>query len=113
MKLFNKKSKYDIDPKDNMPREVYGVPFPTINIFNKKKLDIKPEDNVPQIVYGIPDKNMYLSKCPYCGSTELWEYIYGSPNFDYDKDKYILASGEITDNQPRYKCKKCNKDLYL
>ena len=129
-----KNNKYNIQPKDNMPREVYGIPD---FIRNKDKYDIKPEDNVPQKVYGIPN-NMTNSKydinpennvpqrvygipnisdinsrkCPYCGSIELWKYLYGEPTYDYDKNKYILGGCEITGNQPTHKCKKCGKDIY-
>lgn len=45
-------NKYDIDPEDNMPREVYGIPD---SMINKKKYEVKPEENIPQRVYGVPN----------------------------------------------------------
>lgn len=46
-KLFGKKdSNYDVNPEDNQPQLVYGIP-------DQNKYDIKPEDNRPQKVYGI------------------------------------------------------------
>lgn len=129
------KDKYEIDPEENMPREVYGIPD-FIRNRNVDKYDVKPENNVPQRVYGVPNamQNKYdinpennvpqkvygvpdfinknTKKCPYCGSNELWKYLYGEPTYDYDKEKYVLGGCEITGNQPQYKCKKCNKDIY-
>ena len=108
--LFSKKDKYDIKPEDNVPQKVYGIPD---FIRNKDKYDIQPEDNVPQKVYGIPNiSDINSRKCPYCGSIELWKYLYGEPIYDYDKNKYILGGCEITENQPTHKCKKCGKDIY-
>lgn len=52
-------------------------------------------------------------KCPNCGSTELLKYLYGEPTYDYDKEKFILSGCIITEKNPQYKCKKCNKDLFL
>ena len=48
--------------------------------------------------------------CPYCNSNEFWEYLYGEPTYDYDKDKYVLGGCEI-DFSKRYKCKSCKKDF--
>ena len=39
--LFRKKSKYNVKPKHNIPREVYGIPSPS-------KFDVKPEDNIEE-----------------------------------------------------------------
>lgn len=52
------------------------------------------------------------TKCPYCGSQELWKYLYGEPTADYDSEKYVLGGCIITGNNPIYKCKSCNKDIY-
>ena len=102
-------SKYNINPEDNIPVEIYGIPDYMLN-----KYDVKPEDNIPQRVYGIPNtNNVNLKKCPYCGSTNLWKYLYGKPSYNYDKDKYCLGGCIITENQPTHKCKKCKCDIYL
>jgi DNA-directed RNA polymerase subunit RPC12/RpoP len=79
----------------------------------KNESDVFVGDEMPQRVYGVPffDKKD-SKKCPYCNSTELWEYLYGEPAYDYDRDKYVLGGCEITGNQPIYKCKKCGKDIY-
>lgn len=45
-------NKYDVDPEENIPREVYGIPSPL-----KDKYDIIPKDNIPQKVYGIMNPN--------------------------------------------------------
>lgn len=103
--FIRNKDKYDIKPEDNVPQKVYGIP--------NNKYDINPENNVPQRVYGIPNiSDINSRKCPYCGSIELWKYLYGEPTYDYDKNKYILGGCEITGNQPTHKCKKCGKDIY-
>lgn len=108
-KKSNNLKKYEIAPEQNVPQKVYGVP----NNMPNSKYDINPENNVPQRVYGIPNLNdINARKCPYCGSIELWKYLYGEPTFDYDKDKYVLGGCEITGNQPTHKCKKCGKDVY-
>ena len=52
------------------------------------------------------------TRCPYCGSQELWKYLYGEPVADYDRENYILGGCVITGNDPIYKCKNCNKDIY-
>lgn len=102
-------NKYNIQPEDNVPQKVYGVP----NNMPNSKFDISPENNVPQRVYGIPNiSNINSRKCPYCGSMELWKYLYGEPTYDCDKNEYILGGCEITGNQPTHKCKKCGKDIY-
>ncbi len=99
------KSKYDINPENNIPYELYGIAKAKKN---ENKYDIRPEENVPQKVYGVP-----ILRCPYCDSTELWEYLYGETTYDYEKDKYILGGCIITGNEPTHKCKKCGKDIYL
>jgi len=87
--------------------------FETKKSNNLKKYEIDSEQNVLQKVYDIPNlNNINARKCPYCGSTELWKYLYGEPAYDYDKDKYVLGGCEITGNQPTYKCKNCGKDVY-
>ncbi len=107
--FIRNKDKYEIKPEDNVPQKVYGVP----NNMSNSKYDIKPENNVPQRVYGIPNiMDINARKCPYCGSIELWKYLYGEPTYDYDRDKYVLGGCEITGNQPTHKCKKCGKDIY-
>ena len=47
---------YEIDPEDNIPREVYGIPSPIQNKLDKEKdkYEVNPEKNVPQRVYGVP-----------------------------------------------------------
>ncbi len=118
MNLFNKKDKYDIDEKDNKTQMVYGK---TDNLRKQwengvnriNKYNIKAEDNYPQELYDIPKSiDSDSEKCPYCGSVELWKYLYGEPTYDYDKDKYVLGGCEITGKKPIYKCKKCGKDIY-
>ena len=62
-------SKYNINPEDNIPVEIYGIPDYMLN-----KYDVKPEDNIPQRVYGIPNTNKKKKKkCPYCGHKFLEE----------------------------------------
>ena len=60
-KYFNVKhfmkdeEKYDVNPEDNVPREVYGIPDFIREKRKQNQYDINPEDNVPQKVYGIPN----------------------------------------------------------
>lgn len=119
---MNNIDKYDINEEDNVPREIYGIPS-YMQVQNK--YDINQKDNIPQILYGIPPikivevNDEMKSKtnsdstltCPYCGSEELWTYLYGEPTYDYDKDKYVLGGCEINLYNPKYKCKKCGKDI--
>lgn len=51
--------------------------------------------------------------CPFCGSIELLKYKYGEPTSQIDESKYILGGCLIDGHIPKYKCKKCGKDIYL
>ena len=59
------------------------------------------------------------TKCPYCGSTDTAEYIYGMPVMDdemkkdLEKGKVILAGCEIDSKgkKPLYLCNKCKKNF--
>ena len=56
IEIYNKK--YDVDPEDNEPQKVYGIPDAMRKQWEEKtnkKYDIEPEDNEPQIVYGVPN----------------------------------------------------------
>ena len=56
IEIYNEK--YDIDPEDNEPQKVYGIPDAMRKQWEEnanKKYDVDPEDNEPQKVYGIPD----------------------------------------------------------
>ncbi len=58
-------------------------------------------------------------KCPYCGSTNISEYIYGYPAFDdemrkqIESGKIILGGCEIDPSKamPERKCNNCGKDF--
>lgn len=56
-------------------------------------------------------------KCPYCGSEDIAEYIWGEPLLDenlfkaLDNKEVILGGCCISDNDPQYHCNKCDKDF--
>lgn len=52
---------YEIDPEDNVPREVYGIPSPVQKDLDKEKdkYEVNPEKNVPQRVYGVPNPEKF------------------------------------------------------
>ena len=59
------------------------------------------------------------AKCPYCGSTNTSEYVYGLPVLD-DEMKKQIDSGEIilggceidpSGSMPERKCIACGKDF--
>ena len=63
--------------------------------------------------------NKRKAKCPYCGSTNTSEYVYGLPAID-DEMKKKIASGEIilggceidpSGSMPERKCIACGKDF--
>ncbi len=68
--------KYDINPEDNVPYEVYGIPDA---IKNRMKYNINPEDNVPQKVYGVPN------------SSDKIDYYTYKISIKNDVSNYILA----------------------
>lgn len=72
--------KYDIQPEDNVPYEVYGIPD-----FQKKNYDVKPEDNVPQRVYGVPNAN--IPKPPINSSIKKSVNI----SIKNEKNNYVLS----------------------
>ena len=98
-------NKYNIDPDENMPREVYGIPNPS-------KYDVKPEENIPEKVYGIKvvNRNQEDKKCKKCGCV-LKKYIYGKVTGDIDRSKYALGGCIISEDNPVYRCPNCNEDL--
>lgn len=75
-KKKKKKDKYEIDPKDNAPREVYGVPS-----FFEKKYDIEPKENIPQKVYGTPKVLDNETKYDVKPEKNVPQRVYGIPDF--------------------------------
>lgn len=59
--------------------------------------------------------NLILNEleCPFCGSFDLLKYKYGEPTMPIDENKYILGGCVIDGRNPKYKCKKCGKDIFL
>ena len=45
--------------------------------------------------------------CPTCNSPEVKEIAYGFPSADFDFDRYVVGGCCITDNDPDFKCMKC------
>ncbi len=82
MGLFSKKDKYEINEKDNVPYEVYGIPD-----FKKKNYDVKPEENVPQRVYGVPNAMLNNNNDKYDIKPEnnVPQRVYGVPNTNIPK----------------------------
>ena len=67
------------------------------------------------------EMNKGKAKCPYCGSTNTSEYIYGFPVLD-DEMKKQIESGEIilggceidpSGSMPERKCIACGKDFQI
>lgn len=102
---FRKKGKYNTNPKDNVPREVYGIANPS-------KYDVKPKDNIPERVYGIKvvDRNADMKRCTKCGCI-LKTYIYGKVKGYIDTSKYILGGCRVDKDNPTYHCPNCNIDF--
>lgn len=74
-----------------------------IENYHELEIPIKNIENLEELI----KKDII---CPYCNSKEVWEYLYGEPTYDYDKDKYVLGGCEI-DFSKKYKCKNCKKDF--
>ncbi len=53
-------------------------------------------------------------KCPFCKSTKVKKYIYGTPAY-FDQDKYISGGSVINLGKPRpdYRCSDCEKDIFV
>lgn len=104
MGLFSKKNKYDIEPKDNVPREVYGIPSPLKKEIDnaKDKYDVKPEQNVPQKVYGVMNPDISFDKNDkesiniiinnYCLSLTKWSNKCDILYMDKSKENFIKDS---------------------
>ena len=45
--------------------------------------------------------------CPACNSPEVKEIAYGFPGAEFDFDKFEVGGCCITDNDPDFKCMKC------
>ncbi|NCZ46414.1 MAG: hypothetical protein EBX59_02395 [Betaproteobacteria bacterium] len=45
--------------------------------------------------------------CPACNSPEVKEIAYGFPGSEFDFDKYEVGGCCVTDNDPDFKCMKC------
>lgn len=114
------RNKYDVEAEDNIPYEVYGIPD-FVRQPGRYVSDF--EDDNTQEVFKNPNEQFNnndtkvadiaeTKTCPYCGSTELWKYLYGNPMDDYDRNIYILGGNEEKLSSPQYKCKKCEKDIY-
>lgn len=72
------------------------------------------KDETENIIIEINDSLKEVTEnivtCPYCNSKDVWEYLYGEPVHNYNKNKYVLGGCEI-DFSKKYKCKKCDKDF--
>ena len=124
--IFKKKSKYNTNPKDNVPEFVYGipnvkkynidpddnVPREVYGIANPSKYDVNPKNNIPEKVYGIKvvDRNTDVKRCTKCGCV-LKTYIYGMVKGDIDTNKYILGGCIVDKDNPTYHCPNCNIDF--
>jgi len=45
--------------------------------------------------------------CPTCNSTQVKEIVYGFPGDGFDFEKYEIGGCLVTDNDPDFKCLKC------
>ena len=45
--------------------------------------------------------------CPACNSPEVKEIAYGFPGGEFDFDKYEVGGCCVSDNDPDFKCMKC------
>lgn len=124
--IFKKKSKYNTNPKDNVPEFVYGipnvkkyniepddnVPREVYGIANPSKYDVNPKNNIPEKVYGIKvvDRDSEMKRCTKCGSV-LKKYIYGKVTGEIDNTKYVLGGCIISESAPEYRCSNCNIDF--
>ena len=68
---------------------------------------------IDSMIQNINNKILNELECPFCKSTELLKYMYGEPASIFDETKYISGGCIKTGNDPKYKCKKCGKDIYL
>lgn len=104
---------------DTSERDVTGMIIIDINLsylyeknldYNSLLEEYKKGKRTGYITY---QNNNPKINCPNCGSEELWEYLYGEPTYDYDREKYVLGGCEITLDNPKYKCKQCGKDVLV
>ena len=52
-------------------------------------------------------------KCPFCGSTEIKQYLFGLPTKEASKSgKYILGGCVISNNNPSWGCVNCHSNFY-
>lgn len=84
MSTIDENKEYDINPEENIPQKVYGIPdfLKENKQDNSKKYDIEPEENVPREVYGIPDFIRDNNKKYDINPEEnVPEFVYGTPDF--------------------------------
>ena len=104
--IFN--DKYTIEPEENVPYEVYGIPD-----FKQKDYNIKPEDNVPQRIYGIPNA-MSNNKYDVDIENHIPQIVYGIPDWIKNKKDENKAIQNDTDcNTIRIKIKNNKNDYVL
>ena len=94
MWLFSKKNKYDINPEENIPLQVYGTP----DSMRDSKYDINPEKNIPLQVYGTPD-SMRDSKYDINPEENIPQKVYGIFNITQKTSEERIKISIKNDNK--------------
>ena len=101
------KAQYDVEPEENIPRKVYGIPHPS-------KYDVKSQKNIlkKKVI-----KTSDIKCCPKCGGS-LKTYVYDGVKEDIDQSKFIVFDAILADCIPeedraKYHCPICNIDFVI
>ena len=68
-------------------------------------LEAENNGKMPKIkIKCVPDKP---EKCPFCGSEDIKDIVYGMPRVDFDYSRYISGGCVVMPDSPKWHCDNC------
>ena len=68
---------------------------------------INAKENKGEIRIKIKSVSRKPVKCPFCGSNDIKEIIYGMPRVDFDYSRYISGGCVVMPDSPKWHCDNC------
>ena len=68
---------------------------------------IRAKENNGKIRIKIKSVSRKPAKCPFCGSDDIKEIIYGLPRVDFDYSRYISGGCVVMPDSPKWHCDNC------
>ena len=109
----NTKYYISITQDGNVEKVFKDYKFGELLYFSGEENDKNGYRNDNDMVKQISNLILDELECPFCGSFDLLKYKYGESAMPIDENKYILGGCVIDGHNPKYKCKKCGKDIFL